>query len=1059
MSSFAENFWGDKNTGFGVLYQNMKQGHVSTKELADFVRERAAIEEAYSKSMAKLSKMASNSSQLGTFAPMWDVFRVSSDKFSLCHMELMKKLQDLIKEINRYGEEQLKVHKKCKEEASGTLEAMQALHSSSQVLHKAKENYYSKCLEYERLRKEGASQKELDKAELKAKKAGSVLGASAQKYNMVRAEFEQKMVESAQRFQTIEEVNLQHMKELMGSYVHSTEDTHVQIGQVQEEFKQNVENCSIADLIRRFIESKGTGRDKPGVLDPDTLPVPAAVEGVKRTRSKPFRIPGLSRKEKTSETLDCPDADSLSCREVDEEGFTLRLDVNRTEEPENHLCSSSDSDFDDEEPRRFRIQIKPVQSHHENTNPEAAVEQLRITVGNLILPPSSTASIKRHSSREPPPLPSVMGDVDSDALAGTESGKISVPPPATDIHSSSVQSRVAGLPSQALFGPPLESIFQTDDLTARGVYGLTSSPSPFSSSSPENVEDSGLDSPSHLTLGPSSDSRPWTPQSPVTSRLGKRPPSFSETHHGVRVLCRHTAKSGSPPASPSSTYGEGLSSAVSEANLEDSDAWSLIGGTLCGRFRDTTGPRGMCSRNTFFPAFSSPETVGISTSSSEGSSPWTARPQSPPTDQVLEISEQDTYLSSNPTSSCSPSTTPLCVETFIPSPWTQPSDPPQTTVRLSSVGSLMAMNTSEDGVSCSCPVISTTDPDVTEMAPRLHSCVKLPHSSQLVKNSEACCALNPSRLLSPSPFLPLPSTLTERAFLASPQLGTAAVLGLSRGPSPVVLGSQDALPVAAAFTEYIDAYFRGGDFESCLTRISGEMAMSFPAGIIRIFSSISPPPVLSFRLLNTAQVDQFIPNAALLYSDLSQSDPSTRDFWLNMQALSNHLQRQAEESPSASYYNVTLLKYQVSKPGPLAAPLKLMVSWKRTIVSTEVSVEYRYNGEAMANPTPLTNFQFLLPVEEPVASMELQPMASWNSEEKRLLWRLPDAYDRAPGGSGTLIASWEPLCGPTTPSPVAAQFISEGSTLSGIGVELVGSGYRMSLVKKRFATGKYLVGF
>lgn len=32
--------------------------------------------------------------------------------------------------------------------------------------------------------------------------------------------------------------------------------------------------------------------------------------------------------------------------------------------------------------------------------------------------------------------------------------------------------------------------------------------------------------------------------------------------------------------------------------------------------------------------------------------------------------------------------------------------------------------------------------------------------------------------------------------------------GVSRGPSPVVLGSQDALPVATAFTEYVHAYFR-----------------------------------------------------------------------------------------------------------------------------------------------------------------------------------------------------------------------------------------------------------
>ena len=50
-------------------------------------------------------------------------------------------------------------------------------------------------------------------------------------------------------------------------------------------------------------------------------------------------------------------------------------------------------------------------------------------------------------------------------------------------------------------------------------------------------------------------------------------------------------------------------------------------------------------------------------------------------------------------------------------------------------------------------------------------------------------------------------------------------------------------------------------------------------------------------------------------SDPSQSDPSTKDFWLNMAALTGHLQKQAEQSPAASYYNVALLKYQVSAAG------------------------------------------------------------------------------------------------------------------------------------------------
>lgn len=47
-----------------------------------------------------------------TFAPMWDVFRVSSDKVALCHLELMRKMNDLIRDISKYSEEQVKIHRK-----------------------------------------------------------------------------------------------------------------------------------------------------------------------------------------------------------------------------------------------------------------------------------------------------------------------------------------------------------------------------------------------------------------------------------------------------------------------------------------------------------------------------------------------------------------------------------------------------------------------------------------------------------------------------------------------------------------------------------------------------------------------------------------------------------------------------------------------------------------------------------------------------------------------------------------------------------------------------------
>ncbi|GAA6072659.1 F-BAR domain only protein 1 isoform X1, partial [Tachysurus ichikawai] len=83
-----------------------------------------------------------------------------------------------------------------------------------------------------------------------------------------------------------------------------------------------------------------------------------------------------------------------------------------------------------------------------------------------------------------------------------------------------------------------------------------------------------------------------------------------------------------------------------------------------------------------------------------------------------------------------------------------------------------------------------------------------------------------------------------------------------------------------------------------------------------------------------------------------------------------------------------------------------------------------------------------------------------NTEDKRLLWKLPHlSPTNHSKGSGTLCASWQCLEEPRGPAPsLAVQFVGTGASLSGLDMELVGGRYRMSLLKKRFATGKYMAG-
>ncbi|XP_029286388.1 f-BAR domain only protein 1 [Cottoperca gobio] len=1099
MAFFKNNFWGEKNAGFDVLYHNMKHGQLATKDLAEFVRESAAIEETYSKSMSKLSKMASNGSPQGTFAPMWDVFRVSSDKLALCHLELMRKMNDLIRDINKYGDEQVKIHRKTKEEMVGTVEAVQALQVQSGHLQKSKEGYHAKCLELDRLRKEGAPQKEQEKAELKSKKAAESFALCIEKYNRVGGEFEQKISESSQRFQEIEEAHLRQMKQLIKGYSHSIEDTHVQVGQVHEEFKQNVENIGIDNLIQKFAEQKGTGKDRPALVGFEEYMTALAPEGGKKSRAKAFRIPGLGKRDKEPDSTDSAVTETAnSPLEVDDEGFVIRADSthNGCSEKKNNFYSS-DSDFDDEEPKKFHIQIRPVASSN-RSNSAATEKELKATVGSLTLPPNrgvrQQVSMKRHLSRN---SSTAGGRSEEGEGASHRDGEQEGLRRST---SSPDHSRLSSTPSgsDSLFGPPLESAFKSKSFDGReqlrelSVFGA-SEYAAFSSdsSSPENVEDSGLDSPSHQPLGPSPEPVGWAAWPPVsqskeqTQTLGRpadpflsafRDPSPGRSTHpqdkpaSVWSVASSRPSRVPPDVDPSSMRFPAFSQSlpppemessvwnckhippedpflaafertVTQETLNLSDAWARPPP------RSAQEGRGMEVRgDSFSIALADTKTLPVSSSSSSSSSSSNRKNRDRKRDQSLPppVTSDDPFAitmigspthqsslaaavglippHSSSSSGAGGSTNSNRLVLDVNSNSLPTAQPKKELMHWNSVhnpfsetvsGGLSGSKTQEGGgkgegggerrkhrssdseprrnappltrhsgpqedlcfstdkdqdcLDLNTPITCSIGShkgskhnfrqDTTEVAAAPPRATRAKRTSGRLSGCERSRSLCSSPLPEPSPSLTSSSSSSPsewgpqardndwggqnrapspaRAGQASPlpyqhQDHQQRQLHLSRGPSPISLSTQEAWPVAAAITEYINAYFKGGQHNRCLVKITGDLTMSFPAGITRIFTANPNVPVLSFRLVNISRIDHFLPNQKLLYSDPSQSDPDTRDFWFNMQALQLYLQREAELNPQASYYNVGLLKYQVSSQDPGRAPLLLSAECQRS---------------------------------------------------------------------------------------------------------------------------------
>ncbi|KAK3583214.1 hypothetical protein CHS0354_015379 [Potamilus streckersoni] len=877
MTTFVDNFWGEKNNGFYVLYHNMKYGQTSSKELIDFLRESCTVEEAYSKMLIKLSKVVAQCSQQGTFSPFWNLLKVLADKLASLHMQLVHTWSDLIKDIARYNEEQHKKHRSMKENESGTLEVVTSLQQTTTALLKAKEIYHTRCLEVEKLKRDNASQKDVEKAETRCKKACEEYKNLVDKYATIRENFGKKMEESCRHFQELEEEHICQMKDFVDTYAKAWQNQHAVLGQAQEEFKKSSDDLTTQKLLETFINAKGTGTVKPGPLtfvEPDlsVLPInrplsPEPQNNDKRdsitektrpdssgspspvladqpgplSRSVKLRVSRTwflkskakrkEKKKKKKEKEDNKDSESVDTQEgvttpeVDEEGYSIRPDnVQEQNGDKNSWYSSdSDSDSDDDKTRKIKVEIKPLSVNGTKTL-TGTVEDIRTSVGMLRLSPT----VIRKRSQTPTEKKMKRSQSESDTLD---------PKPSQDLMNL--------------------DFFASSASTPTGVgYNL---PSPLS-----------------------------------------------------------------PQADGFLSYSE----------TSKNNSTSLISSSDVGDL------------------FRQANSTSQSTIDSIASIP--AIPQRPPSRNRGLV--------------------------------------PQIPARSSSGR-------------------------MSPMAP-------------LMNRSENTVTFNT----------------------------TSMPVGSSRGPSPLTIGMSDVVPLAVAFTETVNAYFKGTDATQCVVKMTGNVMMSFPAGVVKVFTENPSPATLSFRIKNSSRLENLILNKELIALDPSLNAENNPVYSFDMMALSEHLRQQGEQNKLASYFNIDILKYQIKvAPGVESTPLPLVVYWKCEEKSTDYRLDYKLNSMAMSSASVLKNITVSVVVDGGVVSMKSIPDGVWNEEQKKASWKVNDISEVSENGTnGCIRAKFDLSAGPSKPSSTILQFVSENSTLSGVEFELVGQGYRISLAKKRFGAGKYL---
>ncbi|XP_063745902.1 proline-serine-threonine phosphatase-interacting protein 2 isoform X2 [Eleginops maclovinus] len=133
---FKDFFWNADLTstgGYDAIVQYLNDGKRTCKEVEDFMKARASIEEKYAKDLLGLSKKVCGHNEMNTLKRSLDMFKLQTEHVSLSHLQLAHSLREEAKKLEEFREKQKEARKKVEQHMD--------------VLHKQKASQYKKTMD------------------------------------------------------------------------------------------------------------------------------------------------------------------------------------------------------------------------------------------------------------------------------------------------------------------------------------------------------------------------------------------------------------------------------------------------------------------------------------------------------------------------------------------------------------------------------------------------------------------------------------------------------------------------------------------------------------------------------------------------------------------------------------------------------------------------------------------------------------------------------------------------------------------------------------------------
>ncbi|XP_069026031.1 proline-serine-threonine phosphatase-interacting protein 2 [Embiotoca jacksoni] len=270
---FKDFFWNSDLTctgGYDIIIQYLNEGKRTCKEVEDFMKARASIEEKYAKDLLSLSKKVCGHNEMNTLKRSLDMFKLQTEHVSLSHLQLAQSMREEARKVEEFREKQKEVRKKTEQQMDG-------LHKQKSSQFKktmdSKKTYDQKCRDKEEadqnVNRNTNNPKQMEKLYSKAQQAKQNAEEADRLYHQnvttlgkVRDDWLNEHVKACEMFEKQSMDRINFLRNTVWTHLNQLSQQCVTSDELYEEVRKSLEQCDIQKDIEHFVNLRRTG-DKP----------------------------------------------------------------------------------------------------------------------------------------------------------------------------------------------------------------------------------------------------------------------------------------------------------------------------------------------------------------------------------------------------------------------------------------------------------------------------------------------------------------------------------------------------------------------------------------------------------------------------------------------------------------------------------------------------------------------------------------------------------------------------------------------------------------------------